>query len=531
MAKTSGPPRRIRVLTKKRDPEEGLCILVENGVPCAGRRVSRGLCHAHLAHLRKTGRLEEFALPRQPYVRHTIHLKPDPEPGICRVIVNGTPCMAPAQRRGLCIRHYAGIWQRSDLDLDTFCLPPLSERIGLKREILAGTCRIREDGVNCEEPVHARGLCRRHYRRLASQPDLFERFALPERPTVRYSRRERPRPGRCRVAEDGVGCAQPATVRGLCRHHLAVLRNQPDLFESIALPPRKLVRRHFARAADAGADPTRCVVLENGVRCTKPPLRRGLCRRHHRILGSHADYSLHDFYLPEAAPALTRKPPGDRGDGLCLVVEDGVACENPPHARGLCQNHYRRATKAGLLEELALPSQHIRGMPYGAGNDRPHGYLDKNVLYDHADHVVFGASGQGGSVALIERVRAGDFRASINLDAVKSTYNHVRYRLQRPADEGGREASEAEAEETARAYVRTAFFGGGAWRFIPLDPASVAKVVTRDDTALSLEDALEFQAYQQARSGKAAPAWFVTRDTDFPEGVHPAHLASELGWV
>ena len=55
-------------------------------------------------------------------------------------------------------------------------------------------------------------------------------------------------------------------------------------------------------------------------------------------------------------------------------------------------------------------------------------------------------------------------------------------------------------------------------------------VVRRDDTALSLEDTLEWRAYEQAREGGAAPTWFMTRDTDFPEGVHPIHLAREVGW-
>ena len=97
---------RVRILTKKREPEEGLCILVENGVPCVRRRIRRGLCSAHIAHLRTTGRFEDYALPRRVYRRRTLEVKTDPEPGLCRVVDDGVPCEAPGLRRGLCLRHY-----------------------------------------------------------------------------------------------------------------------------------------------------------------------------------------------------------------------------------------------------------------------------------------------------------------------------------------------------------------------------------------------------------------------------------------
>jgi len=79
--------------------------------------------------------------------------------------------------------------------------------------------------------------------------------------------------------------------------------------------------------------------------------------------------------------------------------------------------------------------------------------------------------------------------------------------------------------------VQETFFEGGSWRLLALSPRDVADVVRREGSALSLEDSLELRAYEIARQGKAAPRWFVTRDGDFPEGVHPMHLARELGWV
>jgi hypothetical protein len=169
--------------------------------------------------------------------------------------------------------------------------------------------------------------------------------------------------------------------------------------------------------------------------------------------------------------------------------------------------------------------------PFTSGNDRAHFYFDKNILFDHADNAVFGSSGQSASVAIVERVLSGDVRASISADAIKSTYNHLRHRLMRPVDEGGREMAEDEAEEIARRYVQVAFSGRGAWRIHSLDVAAFGRIVASGGNGLSLEDALEFQTYQLARAGTAGPTMFVTRDNDFPEGVHPTYVARECGWT
>ncbi len=524
---TTGVPRANRVLTRQTAPAEGLCLIAVNGAACPNPTRWRGVCTSHFQRLRQEGRLDQLALPSKQSAKHVFAVKDDLEPGLCRLIVNGSPCDRPGNRRGLCARHYVGIWQRPDLDLDDFCTPPLPLRVALRMDTSADRCRVEEAGVGCGDRPLARGLCRHHYNVLRPHPEVFDRVATEKPPAAALTLRSRPREGRCRVAENGVGCGEQAVVRGLCQRHAGALRRQPEAMAAIALPPSPKVRLGFQKAPDAGDAPLTCVVVENGVRCSVSPERRGLCGRHHRILGSHPDYSLHDFYLAERTSVLGQKPPEEIADGLCVVLEDGVPCMRRPHARGLCKGHYHRVVDAGRLEELALPAR-ARGRGFGAGNDRPHVYLDKNVLYDHADHEVFGAGGQEGSVLLVEGIRAGRVRGSVSLDGVKSVYSHVRYRMQRPVEEGGRGAGEAEADAHARAYVEATFYGGGAWRFVTLDPSSFGRVVAAKDRKLSLEDALEFQAYQQTRTGKAGPTMFVTRDTDFPEGVHPTHLAKTL---
>ena len=309
-----------------------------------------------------------------------------------------------------------------------------------------------------------------------------------------------------------------------------MLRQKPDLLAEIALPSIEVTARRFELKADAGCAPFQCVVLENGVPCTRPPEYRGACGYHRKVIGHHRDYSLKDFYVEEAPPVLTVKAPEEAADGLCRVVEDGNPCEMPPYVRGLCRRHRRLARKGGILEELALPSEALRGR-FGAGNDRPHLYLDKNVLFDHADNAFFASPGQAASVALVERVIKGQVRASVSLDAIKTTYNHVRHRLTRSVEEGGREMPEEEAEPIAREHIEKTFYRGGAWRIVLVDTPTFAKVLKADAADLSFEDALEFQAYQLARSRKAGPTMFVTRDLHFPEGVHPTHVAREFDWL
>ena len=521
-------PRATRVLTRQRAPAEGLCLLAVNGAACPSPTRWRGLCATHFQYLQKAGRLEEFGLPSKAGRKHVFTVKDEPDPDTCRLIANGEPCLRPAARRGLCDRHYASIWQRPDLRLDDFCVPPLPERVVLRADTSPVTCRANEAGIGCPDRPHARGLCHRHYNLLQGHPSIFDQVASPKAPVVEYSLRNRPREGYCRIAEHGVGCGEPAEVRGLCRRHFGALRHRLECMDAIALPATPQLKAGYEKAPDAGLGPMTCVVVENGLRCSGAPEKRGICRRHHRILGSHADYSLHDFYLPERAAIMTRKTPEEAADGLCVVLEDGVSCVRPPHVRGLCKGHYRRAKKAGQFDALAHPVRSGVNV-FGAGNDRPHVYLDKNVLYDHADHKVFGSGGQDASVWLVESVRAGRVRGSVSIDGVKSVYSHVRYRLQRPPEDGGRGAGDTEADGRARAYLEETFYGGGAWRFVHLDPQAFGRVVAALDRHLSLEDALEFQSYQQARSGKAGPTIFVTRDTDFPEGVHPTHVVRAQG--
>ena len=147
------------------------------------------------------------------------------------------------------------------------------------------------------------------------------------------------------------------------------------------------------------------------------------------------------------------------------------------------------------------------------------------------DHMAFDSAGQAGSVRIVQHVMRGKVRASVSMDGIKSTYNHLRYRLTRPRGQGGLDMAEPEAERLAREHIARTFYGGGAWRVITAASRDLKALIAEGTGELSLEDALEFQAYQSARAATAGPTMFVTRDKDFPEGVHPHHLAREHGWL
>jgi len=533
MAKRRGTSTgSVRVLTRKRQPRTGVCILIENGVSCANPIASRGLCSKHASYLRAHRRLEEFALSRRDGDRkHRFEVKADAEPGLCRVVVNGKPCRKAAERRGLCRTHYQSIWQRPDLDLEAFCLlAGQAPSVCLRSRPVEGDCRVRENGDDCRERAHARGLCHRHYRLRETHPSLFERVALPDPKAVTYTVRRKLVAGRCRVAENGRGCSNAVHSRGLCQHHYDVLRGNTELFETLALPARKAKSVTFMKRPASASSDAVCVVVENGVPCSRPPEHRGVCGPHRKRIGSNKAYAIDDFYTPLAQPSLSVKETEELVDGLCRAIEDGRHCQRPPHTRGLCRCHYRLAAKLGCLDAVASASRDHRNA-FGTGNDRLHVYLDKNVLFDYVDKTIFNATGQMGSVALIEYVRDGAVRASVSTDGVKSTYNHLRHRLVRSVEEGGRAMGDADAERIAREEVHRVFVGKGAWRMIPLEPTALKAAIADLRESLSLEDALEFRAYQAARAGKAGPTMFVTRDAHFPEGVHPSNLAMEFGWM
>lgn len=468
----------MKILSIRAEEVAGECRICENGAPCAGNAYARGLCKKHYQRIKDQGRLSEFALPKrnQRERRHSFSVKPphllnDKQ---CRVTVNDVPCTRPAEQRGLCIRHHRGIYQRPDLDLDDYALPRGAQ-------------------------AHS-----------GRPPQRF--FSVKKKPNPRF----------CRLIENGVACQNPVHARGICEHHYNVLDKQER--ERLAAPKRK-TRRQVTFKADHDLPAEVCVVREDGERCQHPPSYRGVCEYHRQIIGNLRGRSLRRFFRPDAR-MLERKPNRLLQARVCCIIDDGRFCESPAFNRGMCRPHYRYATRKGLIEELGNASKRTGAAPPDRARHLVHVYLDKNILFDAADHAIFGSEAYPTSQELIALVKQERLQASVSADALKSAYNHVRHRLQRPRLEGGREQAAGEADQAARQWLQ-GLLNGGLWLIIPLPATDFLTAVHFDDDVLSLEDRLEWTTFLYSKTLPSAPTLFLTRDSDFAEGVPPHQFLEE----
>jgi len=462
----------------------------------------------HFQAVKKRGLLPTLGLPSKSR-KYDIRLKPKDQlqARVCRVIVDGVPCIIPSDRRGLCDRHYAAIWQRKDLRLDDFGTPLVtSSDVRSRRFPRKGICRLVVADQECDAVVEARGLCSRHYDWLRSRDmGLFERLAEPTPTQIVYTLRIRQRPGRCRVAENGTGCGEAA-------NHYNVISGRPDAFAVIAAPTK--AKKSPQYAIDPESPANICHLRVDGLACTAPIEYRGLCMRHYKKLRSNAQVRLLDFLTVETEPNMLLKPTQQLNAIVCRLIVDGQPCQESSFTRGLCRIHYRTAQRYQKLDALGSSPR----APVSSAVRTLHVYLDKNILFDWCDAHAFATTGQKASCELVERVQCNEVMATISASAVTSSYNHIRHRAARPLDEAGRALPEDQAEALARATVARML--DGAWR-IQVVEAHELRTVLGTASEHSYEDALEWAAYQKARSQQHGPRCFVTRDADFSEGVPP----------
>lgn len=595
----------LRIISKNDSHPEGVCHIKENGVPCARPVYGRGVCGMHYKYLRSRGDLDSWALPSQgplkpkPYtyaVKSPDRILPD----ICRIIAAEVPCTAKATHRGCCSTHYKAIWARKDLRLEDYVIPvswrkPESFVLGVKSadDLEDGVCRLIEDGNLCPNLTKSRGICEHHIQILRKRPDLNpDDFKAPKhqqhgppKMVAIYALKahEDQRPGICRISVNGVPCTRAAGERGTCKSHQEwITRRKLDEEHLLLLPapvPRApepvaytlrtnirpgicrvqengigcerrassngLCRRHNGRSRRYASlarlalpatiftvieqpAPGTCRVGENGMPCSRPATYRGVCHYHGRALRASPTYQpmLHGtFYLPIHEVVYTLKTPIELQDDLCRVSVDGTPCLAVPQVRGLCKIHHRIARDSGRMDELGKPSCAVRDPMrrlYGAGNDVPHVYLDKNIQFDALDSVAFDDHCPEASWRLVSMILEGQMIGTISTDAVKVAYNRLRYRAVKSVNLDGLGYNDIQAEEFVRKKIRDFYFTPvGGWRIITIDAPTFRTIFANATPTLSLEDALEWQVYQQARTQPAKPQWFVTRDVDFPEGVRP----------
>ncbi len=535
---------RKRVLTKKLDLAQGLCILIDNGVPCPRRVLYRGLCNTHVGHLRHCGRVEEFALPHEDR-KHTFVLAEQVEPAVCRIVDNDLPCDRRSTASGICSHHIRTIRERADLKIEDYLppgfklghsrrAPPRELTYRRQKRPTPGLCVAAErlgsgPWVPCEARSVSRGLCQKHRFRLLKDEDAFDEVANPERRDPAFQVKRRPREGVCVVVEDGEGCDEASSRRRrVCGRHYHALRRAGKLAE---LTDEFLDKKfELTPKADVSRVAGFCVLIVNGLPCTNPVKRRGLCMSCLWVIGRDG-LDLESFALPVTK---RREPEFARAErlvpGQCLLAPDGIACSRAALVRGLCKSHYRMLRVRHLLEKFALSLDELRVQP-----DVPHVYLDKNVVIRFAMHENFGVTPDKSSVALVQAVLARRLRATVSLDCVRAVYSHLGHRLARPTDGGGRGLDEKEAERLARDYTGKLFYRrDGLWNLAPpTDEAFRACAADGRLPHLSLEDALEVHLYASARA-KHGTSMFVTADggiLEYGEAVHPERVASTFGFV
>ena len=210
-------------------PRPERCRIIERDVACDGEPHARGLCKRHYAWLREHDLelFERLAEPERSAIVYTLRARL--RDGRCRVAQNGQPCGAKAWARGLCEHHYAVISHKPELfgrlAAPTKAKPAAVFRCQTVRE--PGTCHIIENGTPCSAPVEYRGVCMRHYRIFRSQPKKFPPadFLLPEaEPVYTLKPLAQLSSAICRVVEDGQPCQETAVGRGLCRRHHGAIR-------------------------------------------------------------------------------------------------------------------------------------------------------------------------------------------------------------------------------------------------------------------------------------------------------------------
>lgn len=99
----------------------------------------------------------------------------------------------------------------------------------IKKKCSKNVCHMIEDGVGCQKPRMARGVCSGHYNRF-DRDDRLNELALPAQRNSSILGKERIKnmtindkaeDGMCYLAEFGVPCTAKEDRRGMCKNHYA----------------------------------------------------------------------------------------------------------------------------------------------------------------------------------------------------------------------------------------------------------------------------------------------------------------------
>lgn len=112
-------------------------------------------------------------------------------------------------------------------------------------------------------------------------------------------------------------------------------------------------------------------------------------------------------------------------------------------------------------------------------------YLDKDVLFRYAHARLFGERTSRASIEVVDAIIADYLEAFVSPDVVFAFYNHIQYKLRRPADRGGMRLDWDEATHRARNFTQQTF-GVGSWNIVSL-PINDLRIALQDANTLIAE--------------------------------------------
>ena len=151
----------------KKNPKKGQCRIIEDNKSCTRKVHCRGLCSKCHTYFLRWGLLDKYGAKQKfVYVEESKYkINKKAKPGKCRIIENGKPCNRSVHGRGLCARHWLTFERHGLLKKYGTTSRKDPRTFSVKKKIKAGVCRIIENGKGCTNKATSRGLCSKHYLR------------------------------------------------------------------------------------------------------------------------------------------------------------------------------------------------------------------------------------------------------------------------------------------------------------------------------------------------------------------------------
>jgi len=205
----------------KSNPQSHVCRIVENGQSCTNKVHDRGVCQRHRMALERRGLLENYAAKSQK-ITHSFSRKKNMQEGLCSVIEDGVDCVNVVDKRGLCAKHASRFYRDGNYEkFGSTSKQVYVEKSKYEINEKSGSrkCRIIENGVLCLDNIHSRGLCIRH-RLVFDRHNMLDDYGTPSQlEPHKVKVKKNIEDGVCRINDNGEDCLRKVVNRGLCSMH------------------------------------------------------------------------------------------------------------------------------------------------------------------------------------------------------------------------------------------------------------------------------------------------------------------------